>query len=161
MTSLPRPVLFLACCTALAAACWAAVRALDVPLAAIPAGLAQQEHYDRATAAVRARHRLKLELADGLVEGRLSLAEAIARCRRHLDDEAPAEASVAPWYGRHLLRQVKGGTEDERCGRNLIWAVEVKLRASPDVARGVLARLEKELAEHLARGGQGGGVRRP
>src|SRR5262245_21085997 len=143
MTSLPRPALFLACCAALAAgACWAAAWALDaVPLADLAGGLVQGERNDRATAAAQARYRLKLELADGLAEGRLPLAEAIARCRRLLDEEAPAEASEAPWYGRALLLNVEGGSEDERCGRYLIGAVEVKLRASPSVARGVLARL--------------------
>jgi hypothetical protein len=45
---------------------------------------------------------------------------------------------------------VQGGSEEERCGRNLIRVVEVKLRASPSVAREVVARLEKELQEHLA-----------
>ena len=150
MASFHRPAHFLACCTALAAACWAAVRALDIPLPAITSGLSQGSRYDSATAAARARHRLKLELADGLAEGRLPLAEAIARCRRHLDEEAPAEASEVPWYGRAVLLTVEGGSEEERCGRYLIGAVEVKLRASPSVARGVVARLEKELQEHLA-----------
>jgi hypothetical protein len=150
MTSFLRPALFLACCGALAAACWAGVRALDVPLAALAGGRVQGERYDRANAAAQARHRLKLELADGLAGGRLPLAEAIARCRRHLDEEAPADASEAPWYGRGVLLKVEGGCEEERCGRNLIRQVEVKLRASPSVAREVLARLEKELQEHLA-----------
>jgi hypothetical protein len=54
---------------------------------------------------------------------------------------------------------VEGGSEEERCGRNLIWQVGVKLRASPTVAREVLARLEKELQEHLA--GRAGRARRP
>jgi hypothetical protein len=79
MTPLLRAAFLLTCCTALAAACWAGVRALDVPLAAITSGLSQGSRYDRATAAARARHRLKLELADGLAKGRLPLAEAIAR----------------------------------------------------------------------------------
>jgi hypothetical protein len=113
-------------------------------------GLAQGSRYDCATAAVRTRHRLKLELADGLVEGRLSLAEAIARCRRHLDEEAPAEGPEACRYGWANLGRVRGDTDEERCGRNLIRVVEVKLRGSPSVAREVLARLEKELQEHLA-----------
>jgi hypothetical protein len=150
MTPLLRAASLLACCTALAAACWAGVRALDVPLAALAGGLAQQERYDRATAAAQARLRLKLELADALAGGRLPLAEAIARCRRHLDEEAQADASEAPWYGRGVLLKVEGGCEEERCGRNLIWQAEVKLRASPGVAREVLARLEEELQEYLA-----------
>jgi hypothetical protein len=45
---------------------------------------------------------------------------------------------------------VRGDTDEERCGRNLIRVVEVKLRASPSVAREVLARLEEELQEYLA-----------
>jgi hypothetical protein len=150
MTSLPRPALFLACCTALAAACWAAVRALDVPLPAITSGLSQGSRYDSATAAARARHRVKLELADGLAKGRLPLAEAIARCRRYLDEEAPAEGPEAYRYGWANLGKVRGETDEERCGRNLIRVVEVKLRGSPSVAREVVPRLEKELQEHLA-----------
>jgi len=150
MASLPRPALFLACCAVLAAACWAAARAFEVPLAAIASGQAQGSRYDCATAAVRARHRLKLELADGLAGGRLSLAEAIARFRRHLDEEAPAEASEASRYGWANVGRAGGESDEERCGRILIRVVEVKFRASPGVAREVVPRLEKELADYLA-----------
>ena len=150
MTPLLRAASLLACCTALAAACWAGVRALVVPLAALAGGLAQQERCDRATAAAQARLRLKLELADALAGGRLPLAEAIARCRRHLDEEAPAEGPEACRYGWANLGRVRGDTDEERCGRNLIRVVEVKLRGSPGVAREVVARLEKQLQEHLA-----------
>jgi hypothetical protein len=150
MTTLLRAAFLLACCTALAAACCVGVRALDVPLAAISAELAEQERYDRATAAAQARLRLKLGLADRLTEGKLPLAEAITAFCRHLDHEAPAEASEACEYGWANVGRMRGETDEERCGRNLITQVEVKLRASPSVAPEVLARLEKELQEYLA-----------
>src|SRR5262245_11439353 len=152
MSSLPRSILFLACCGALAAgACWAAARTLDaLPLDSLADGLVQAQRYDCATAAAQARLRLKLELADGLAEGRLWLVEAIAAFRRPLDDERPAEAFEAGEYGWANVGRVGGETDEERCGRNLIWLVRGQLTDSPSVAEAAAARLEKELQEHLA-----------
>jgi hypothetical protein len=152
MTPFRRAALFLACCTTLAAGlCWAAARTLDArPFDAIAREQAQHERYACATAAAQARLRLKLELADGLAGGRLSLPEAIATFRRHLDEEAPGEGPEASRYGWANLGRVRGESDEERCGRNLIWLVEQNLGDDPSVAREVVTRLEKELQEHLA-----------
>src|SRR5262249_9643399 len=101
-------------------------------------------------AVTRAGRRFRDGLAGDLARGRLTLAEAIVRLRRYLDDEAPPGGAELPWSGRDSLRLVKGGSDDERCGRNLIRLVELDLRASPGDAREVLPRLEKELADSLA-----------
>jgi hypothetical protein len=45
---------------------------------------------------------------------------------------------------------VRGATDDERRGHNLIRLVELDLGDSPSVARDVFARPEKELQEDLA-----------
>jgi hypothetical protein len=126
-----------------------------VPLWALAAKAAEAERLDQAFASNRDRIRFKEELAQALAQGRVALPEAIARCRRYLDEEAPEGDAEAHLYGRDVLRTLPGASEEERCGLNLIRLVRAELRGAPSVARDVVARLEKELQEHLAaRGGK-------
>ena len=151
-----RVPLLLPLCAALALACLAAARLADgTVFQTLASQAAEAERLDRALAVTRACRRFKDGLARDLARGRLTLAEAIARLRRYLDDEAPPEGGPTPWSGRDSLRMVKGGSDDERCGRNLIRLVEVHLRGSPDVAPDVVVRLERELEEYLTHRGRG------
>ena len=148
-----RFALLLACCAALAAGAYhAAARALDaVPLLALARAAALGERLDRANACCQARLRFKTGLAEDLARGRLTLPDAIARLRGYLDGEPPPGGPEARWSGRAVLRTVPGDTEDERCGRDLIREAGARLRGSPGLAGDVVARLEGELQEHLAR----------
>jgi hypothetical protein len=130
-----------------------------LPLWALAAKAAQAERLKRADASALDRIRFKRGLALELAAGRLALPEAIARCRRYLDEEAPEGAEEAQLYGRDVLRTLPGDSEDERCGLNLIRLVRVELRDTPSVAREAVARLEKELQEYLA--AKGGKQARP
>jgi hypothetical protein len=147
VTCLLRTPLLLACCATLAAGAFhAAARLVDaVPLSILARESAEEQRLTRVMACSEARRRFKEGLADDLAQGRLALAEAIARVRDYLDAEGPAEGSEARWYGRRVLRTVRGATEEERCGRNLIRLVELDLRNSPGAGRELLARLEREL----------------
>src|SRR5262245_37504567 len=133
----PRAALALTLCAALtAAACLACSRLADAgPLLALSRGAAEGERLDRALAVCEARIRFKHGLARALLGGRLSLAEAIRRFRDRLDAEAPPDAGESWWYGRGVLRLVRGDSDDERFGRSLIAEVEKGLAEAPSAAR--------------------------
>ena len=157
MSPPPRVAILLSCSVALSAGAYLAAARLAeaVPPWALAAKAAEAERLKRASDSALDRIRFKRGLALELAGGRLSLAEAIARCRRYLDEEAPEEAAEAPLYGRDVLRTLPGGSEEECCGRNLIRLVRAELRGAPSVARDVVARLEKELTDYLAAKGTG------
>jgi hypothetical protein len=119
---------------------WNVPAALD----ALGRGAEQRRRLDEAMRAVQVRTALKAETAEDLVAGRLTLPEAAARFRR-LDAGTPEEYR----HGWRLLAQ--GTSDDERYCRQVIAHVGMLVLGRDDAAD-VLAGLNKQLEEALARG---------
>jgi hypothetical protein len=99
---------------------------------------------DEAVLAVQRRTALKAEVAGDVAAGRLTLVEAAARFRR-LDADAPED------YRRGWLATAEGGSEAERYCRQVLAHVGGVL-GGRDGAADILARLNRQLEEALARG---------
>jgi hypothetical protein len=117
---------------------------------ALPARLADEcERHAALTAQTQAlsSHLLaKYNVTTDLANGRLSLAEAAGRFRQ-LDQECPG-------FSWERFRTIyPGATDGERHGREVICAVQCGLHLEPSRAATVVARLEAELQDHLARHG--------
>jgi hypothetical protein len=117
---------------------------------ALPVRLAEES--DRDLALTARAHVLndyllrKYEVTIALADGRLSLAEAAGRFRL-LDQDLPG-------FSWERFRTIYPGASDaERHGREAISAVKCELHANPARAAAVVAGLEAELQNHLARHG--------
>jgi hypothetical protein len=109
----------------------------------LPEALEQSEQIDRFEEASLRRLDTKKRIAEEVIAGQKSLAEAMAQFRA-LDQEWPKFGSAS------MTRQDLGISEDEWDGRGVIVTVRNVLTHRPDEAAAVVARLEKELQELLA-----------
>jgi hypothetical protein len=101
----------------------------------------------RAVALSQARLALKLEMAEEMVEGRLSLRGAVARLREHFDGE-PALPGVRS--GRELAASLPGRSEEEKLALHLYIWVKCKVHLEPRPAwLEALAELGQELREMI------------
>src|SRR5262245_28139857 len=95
-------------------------------------------------AAMERRIRAKVEAAEELARGAITLAEAAGRFRELTEPDPEAVAA---------LRRAHGPVpEEELFGRNAIDFVRAELRDDPDRLGAVVARLEAELRESHRRG---------
>jgi hypothetical protein len=90
-------------------------------------------------------HAARQRVLDDLAYGRLPLLEATRRWR----DLSPVPQQLLA----DLLRLEPGNSDGERLCRHTIQRIEIGLNLPPEEARRVVARLEAELQEHLARHG--------
>ena len=91
-----------------------------------------------------------------LHEARQRVLEDLARGRHRLLDGARQWRDLSPvplHIQADLLRVEPGNSEGERLCRHTIQRIEIGLDLPPEEARRVVARLEAELQEHLARHG--------
>ena len=101
--------------------------------------VARNEELDQREDAIRRRREVKAHVAEEVIAGRRSLAEAIERFRA-LDREWPENHRGPPF----------GVSENEWDGRNVLYFVRLVLADRPDEAAAVAGRLEKELQQLLA-----------
>jgi hypothetical protein len=101
---------------------------------------AEDGHFGPDSDSIR-RIQAKVQIADEVVAGRLTLLEA-ARRYRPLQESAPGGL-------RYLLRKYPGATEQEVLCRNVITFARGTPSMQPERAT-VVARLEAELAEYLS-----------
>lgn len=90
----------------------------------------------------------KLRVADLVVEGKLTLSEAVARFRSL---EGAGEHQSLYFLERALGERIA----DELWCRSVLWYVQAALRYRPEIAGAVLARLEAQVQE-LANESSGG-----
>jgi hypothetical protein len=107
-----------------------------------------REQLDMALAMCRARMEVKKALAADVAEGRLTLREAAARLRGHLEKEPRLEGLFS---GRDCLAPLPGATLEERYAATLLTYVRELLSGSPEGAKRASRRLERELSEGYRR----------
>ena len=99
---------------------------------------------DPGSAEIERSLREKDQVARAVIDGRLTLVEAVARFRA-INASRPANLPVR-------LDQYPGKTDEERVCREVISYVETRLPDQPETSA-ILARLESELQAHLAADG--------
>jgi hypothetical protein len=87
----------------------------------------------------------KRRIANDLIAGRLTLAEAAARVR-----ELDRQTMDAPTYSRVLKLHFPGASEEERICRKVIRHALNVVDPQSEAAAGLKERLETELRKHLA-----------
>ena len=137
-------------CASLLAALAACYHFATAPAGYWPARVPREgwraDDMDATIAAIRKRIRLRLEAAEALVGGRLTLLEAAA-FSRDLDRTAPRDFS---W--RDSLNVGAGETPEESHCWEVISLAGLILHDQPARAAAVRRRLEEELQQHLRRG---------
>jgi hypothetical protein len=103
--------------------------------------IGRQEHLNQKYDALRRRREAKWHMAEEVMSGRLSLAEAMERFHA-LDREWPP--------GRVRTREDIGVSEYEWDGRHVLFYVLLVLQSRHEEGNPLLARLRKELQELLA-----------
>jgi hypothetical protein len=131
-------------------ACW--LRSVGINVGDLPAALqwldreSERKQELSATLARCSRlHAARQRVLEDLAYGRLPLLEATRRWR----DLSPVPQHIMA----DLLRVEPGLSDGERLCRHTIQRIEIGLNLPPEEARQVVARLEAELQEHLARHG--------
>jgi hypothetical protein len=114
-----------------------------VPLEPMGEELERQEQVNQGLKAFHRDKRAKLQVAEEVIAGRLSVAEALEAFRRLQGQQLPIVTK------QHMLKQRKM-SEDEWLGDLVLYYVKQVLADRPDEAAAVIARLEKELQELLA-----------
>lgn len=109
-------------------------------LSVLSAARQRSDRIEAECRAARATHREVDALIAGVIEGRLTLAEASDRVRG-------LNLPAAAFWDLHA------SSEEERACRLVMHWVAAELRHRPERAAQVTARLESELEAHLARAG--------
>jgi hypothetical protein len=105
--------------------------------------LERTEQVDRIEEAAFRRRKIKLQVAEEVIAGRLSVAEALEAFRR-------LEGQQLPIVTKQLMLKQENVSEDEWLGQGVLYYVKQVLADRPDEAAAVMARLNKELQELLA-----------